>query len=262
MHRLVARAGVIPFHFILPHTRSRAILSLRAPSSLANTSRFVHPRLLSTQSSEEPDPNQKRNTENNNKEDVKAKNRSIGMWSFAAVIAALGLAYAAVPIYRLFCRATGYGGTVRTESSVGDDGSVSLSRGGGGDKGPRTAPLRPLTINFNADLSDHLPWRFKPMQHTLQIIPGEPALAFYQATNKSETAITGVATYNITPQKAGNYFVKVQCFCFDEQRLGPHESLPMPVLFYVDPAILDDPNLKDVNQLTLSYMFFRSEVQE
>jgi len=104
-----------------------------------------------------------------------------------------------------------------------------------------------------------MPWTFLPEQKEVKVIPGEPALAFYKAKNNSNEAMTGVATYNVTPQKAGAYFNKVQCFCFDEQKLGPGEEVDMPVFFFIDPEILEDPNMKGVDRITLSYTFFKTE---
>mmetsp|Transcript_1881 Transcript_1881/g.6711 ORF Transcript_1881/g.6711 Transcript_1881/m.6711 type:complete len:150 (+) Transcript_1881:554-1003(+) len=118
---------------------------------------------------------------------------------------------------------------------------------------------RPVTIQFNADVADGMPWKFKPCQREVVITPGESTLAFYNATSSSKEAITGVSTYNVSPQKAGLYFSKIQCFCFEEQRLQPGESIDMPVFFYLDPDFADDPKMADVEHITLSYTFFRVE---
>jgi len=121
------------------------------------------------------------------------------------------------------------------------------------------ATVKPIVITFNSDVSRKMPWTFLPEQKEVKVIPGEPALAFYKAKNNSNEAMTGVATYNVTPQKAGAYFNKVQCFCFDEQKLGPGEEVDMPVFFFIDPEILEDPNMKGVDRITLSYTFFKTE---
>lgn len=119
------------------------------------------------------------------------------------------------------------------------------------------AAARDLTVFFNADVSDSLPWKFTPTQRSVNIKPGESTLAFYTAKNLSDKAITGVSTYNVTPQQAGVYFNKIQCFCFEEQKLRPGEQIDMPVFFYVDPEFAIDPKLRSFNQLTLSYTFFK-----
>ena len=107
-----------------------------------------------------------------------------------------------------------------------------------------------------------MPWKFKPTQSEVKLIPGETALAFYTVTNTSDKAITGVATYNVHPPKAGLYFNKIQCFCFEEQRLQPHEEIDMPVFFFIDPEIVNDPALKNVHSITLSYTFFKTDEEE
>lgn len=119
------------------------------------------------------------------------------------------------------------------------------------------AAARDLTVLFNADVSDSLPWKFSPTQRSVNIKPGESTLAFYTAQNLSNKAITGVSTYNVTPQQAGVYFNKIQCFCFEEQKLRPGEKIDMPVFFYVDPEFATDPKLRSFDQLTLSYTFFK-----
>lgn len=119
------------------------------------------------------------------------------------------------------------------------------------------AAARDVTVHFNADVSDSLQWKFYPTQRSVQIKPGESTLAFYTAQNNSDRSITGVSTYNVTPQQAGVYFNKIQCFCFEEQKLRPGEKIDMPVFFYVDPEFATDPKLKSVNHLTLSYTFFK-----
>ncbi|CAI7778146.1 unnamed protein product, partial [Closterium sp. NIES-53] len=119
------------------------------------------------------------------------------------------------------------------------------------------APARELVIHFNADVAEGLPWRFIPTQREVRVRPGQSTLAFYTAHNKSDKPITGVSTYNVSPMKAGIYFNKIQCFCFEEQRLQPGETIDMPVFFYIDPEFATDPQMKNVNHLTLSYTFFR-----
>lgn len=151
------------------------------------------------------------------------------------------LSFASVPLYRLFCQVTGYGGTPQIVSAA-----------------PDVISDRQITIRFNSDVDPDLPWAFKPVQRTVKVRIGEERLAFYQATNQSEKTLVGTAVFNVTPLKAGLYFNKIQCFCFDEQRLKPGESAQMPVSFFIDPEMLQDPNLDEVKTITLSYTFFRA----
>jgi cytochrome c oxidase assembly protein subunit 11 len=154
----------------------------------------------------------------------------------------VGLTAAALPLYRLFCQVTGYGGTTQRAAA---------------------APERPLDqtieVRFNADVAQGLPWRFTPVEHAVTIRLGEQHLAFYRAHNSSGRPVVGTATFNVTPFKAGAYFSKIACFCFEEQTLQAGETVDMPVSFYVDPAILDDPDTRDVRAITLSYTFFERE---
>jgi cytochrome c oxidase assembly protein subunit 11 len=152
-----------------------------------------------------------------------------------------GLAFAAVPLYRVFCEVTGYGGyTQRAELA------------------PAPVPGSTIAIRFNADVNARLPWTFQPQQREMTLAIGETGLALYRAQNLSDQTIVGTATFNVTPFKAGQYFSKIECFCFREQALGPGETADLPVSFFVDPAILDDANLADVHAITLSYTFFRA----
>eukprot|EP01132_Coremiostelium_polycephalum_P002036 gene2036-2506_t len=184
------------------------------------------------------------------KEKIKReKNKNVGMVVFAVIIAVLGLSYAAVPLYRVFCRVTGFGGTVREDEES--------------QKKPRNLnrDVYPIKVSFTASTMNKIPWTFKPTQDSIEVLPGEPVLAFYRATNNMDVPIIGVATYNITPQKAGTYFTKIQCFCFDEQRIKANETIDMPVLFVIEPELLDDKNMKGVTDITLSYTFFKSNDQ-
>jgi len=267
----------------------------------------------------------------------------MAMYASSAVIGALGATYASVPLYKLFCQATGFGGTTqrvrltddqesemlkqydidqeydfekfelkeegntRTNSlsdimkrrllskldafydSVNDlfvktisspDSMVPVSEerrrmanthgNTWTDEGQlsKLASLKPhpngrlLRIHFDTSTSDILPWTFKPTQPYVKVVPGETALCFFTATNHSPYPITGVATYNVHPPKAGLYFNKIQCFCFEEQRLLPGETVDMPVFFYVDPDFEEDVNLDRCNHITLSYTFFRTDVED
>jgi cytochrome c oxidase assembly protein subunit 11 len=158
------------------------------------------------------------------------------------IVGMLGLTAAAVPLYRLFCQVTGYGGTTqRVEAPPGETSEQTMR------------------VRFNADVDPDLPWSFAPEQRQVEVRIGEQSLAYFRARNRSDHAIVGQATYNVTPFKAGPYFSKIACFCFDEQILQPGEEVDMPVSFYVDPEILRDPNTQDVHTITLSYTFFLVE---
>ena len=177
----------------------------------------------------------------------------MGAGFLAVAIGTAGLSYASVPLYRMFCQATGFGGTVKTHKGGGEEDGYDLPAD------PASLPNnRLLTISFNTDVDSSLPWSFKPVQRQVNVLAGQTALAFFEATNHSSEPIIGVATYNVAPMKAGAYFNKIQCFCFDEQRLLPGETVDMPVFFYVDPDFLDDRSLRSCSTLTLSYTFFRS----
>jgi cytochrome c oxidase assembly protein subunit 11 len=173
------------------------------------------------------------------------KNRRVVVLCSAMVAAMIGLSFAAVPLYRLFCQVTGYGGTTQVSEAPPDE-----------------IGERIVKVRFNADVDARLPWSFAPAQVEVALRVGEVGMAFYRARNLSDRPVTGTAVFNVTPLKAGQYFNKVQCFCFDEQLLQPGRSVDMPVTFFVDPAIEEDPNLDDVRTITLSYTFFRSEDEQ
>ncbi len=162
-----------------------------------------------------------------------------------AVIGAMATLTAfAVPLYEAFCRATGYGGT--TQVADGPAGRILE---------------RVITVRFNADVNSALPWRFEPAQDEMRVRLGEPALAVYTARSMADVAVTGTATFNVTPAKAGLYFTKTECFCFTEQTLTPGQRADMPVSFYIDPELAADRNLDDVTTITLSYTFFKAKRQ-
>ena len=155
-------------------------------------------------------------------------------------LAMVGLAFASVPLYRLFCQVTGFAGT--TQMAVGG-------------RAPGAVGQR-VSVRFDATVSNTLPWRFEPEQHTQTVSIGERSIAFYTAKNLSARPITGTATFNVTPTTAGQYFTKIQCFCFTEQTLQPGQEVRMPVVFYVDPRILQDPDAGRISEITLSYTFY------
>ena len=178
-------------------------------------------------------------------EALKRRNRRTALGAGAFVCGMVGLAYASVPLYDMFCRATGYGGTVQV----------------GGPAAPgaaKDAPAKQVTLRFNANTAPGLPWRFAPGQGPMQVRLGEEGMAFYQAGNSAAVPVTGVATYNVTPAMAGKYFHKTACFCFDEQTLEPGQQVDMPIAFWIDPQMARDPATRDIHTLTISYSFFRS----
>jgi cytochrome c oxidase assembly protein subunit 11 len=155
----------------------------------------------------------------------------------------VGLSFASVPLYRMFCQATGYGGTPKTEGVVR----------------PTAVTDSQVTVRFDANVNSGLPWRFQPEQRQVRLQLGEETLVHFTAANLSDQAITGIATFNVVPEKVAPYFNKLECFCFKEQTLQPGQQVSMPVLFFVDPALADDPTVRDATTITLSYTFYRTE---
>ena len=207
-------------------------------------------------------------------------------WYMAAVvIGAVGATYASVPLYKMFCQATGFGGTTQRVIFEGHDGeptafgkaftkfmkfvnpksSARVHTWTDEDAVTRLAELRPVknaklvTVRFDTTINDIMPWSFVPVQLDVKVVPGETALSFFRVTNHSNKAITGVATYNVHPPKMGLYFQKIQCFCFEEQRLLPGETVDMPVFFFIDPEMLEDPQVSYITDVTLSYTFFQTD---
>lgn len=175
------------------------------------------------------------------------KNKTTAIYIIALITVVLGGSYAAVPLYRIFCQASGLGGTVQQVDA------------GEKIKNMTAKKERLVTVRFNADKSATMQWSFKPQQPEVKVYPGETALAFYTAKNPTDVPITGISTYNVIPFEAGQYFNKIQCFCFEEQRLNPHEKVDMPVFFYIDPEFLEDPALYKVDTIILSYTFFQAK---
>ena len=172
---------------------------------------------------------------------MKRSNTLIAGGLAALILGMAGMSFAAVPLYRIFCEATGYGGTPQLRGAAGPG-----------------ATGRTMLVRFNATTSPTLPWRFTPGEQSVTVKLGEDRMAFYVGRNLAPQAVTGMATYNVTPEKAGRYFHKTQCFCFDEQTLTPGQEMNFPLSFWVDPAIATDPDTRDVTTITLSYTFFRS----
>lgn len=168
-------------------------------------------------------------------------NCGVVLYCLVALLTMGALTWAAVPLYRIFCQVTGYGGTpMRAE------------------KAPDTALNRTITIRFDANVAPGMPWEFQPAQRTIEVKIGENALAFYKAHNTSAETIKGTASYNVSPDAAGAYFGKIECFCFTEQTLSPGESVDMPLSFFVDPSILADRDASAIKEITLSYTFYQS----
>ena len=164
------------------------------------------------------------------------------MLAILAVVVAgmVGLAYASVPLYQLFCQVTGYGGTTQ----------VALSQA------EAVVADHPVKVRFDANISRDLNWRFEAVDAPVTLNPGEEVVINYRATNLGDAPSTGTSTYNVTPVKVGPHFMKIDCFCFIEQTLQPGESVLMPVRFYIDPEIVADSNTSDVDEIILSYTFF------
>ena len=176
---------------------------------------------------------------------VKRRNGVMLAGLFGVVFGMVGLSFAAVPLYDLFCRVTGFGGTTQV-GAVDEIGGIDVLD-------------RTVTVRFTSSVDRALTWDFQPETRSVDIRIGEPSIVFYTAENTGSEPVAGTAVYNVAPVKTGLYFVKVQCFCFDEQILMPGERVEMPVYFYVDPALADDPNLDDIGEITLSYTFFETD---
>ncbi|SJZ31857.1 cytochrome c oxidase assembly protein subunit 11 [Enhydrobacter aerosaccus] len=166
-------------------------------------------------------------------------------WTMVAIVGGmLGMAYAAVPLYQAFCKATGFAGTPLVAQS--DDHPVIA---------------RTMTVRFDTNTDSNMPWRFEPEQREVKVHLGEQKLVYFRATNLSQRPIVGTATYNVTPESSAKWFNKIQCFCFTEQLLRPGQSVDMPVLFFIDPDMDQDRRYDDVRTVTLSYTFYESKTE-
>ncbi len=172
---------------------------------------------------------------------LRRRNGATVLLLISVVAGMVGLSFASVPLYRLFCQATGLGGTTQRAETA-----------------PPKAAEALVTVRFDAETARDLGWEFRPLQKAITVHPGEQHQVFYRFANRTTAPLTGSATYNVTPAKAGIYFDKLQCFCFSEQHLAPGESVDMAVVFFVDPDILTDPNTSEVRTITLSYTMFRA----
>jgi cytochrome c oxidase assembly protein subunit 11 len=175
---------------------------------------------------------------------IASRNNRTAAYAALFGLAMLALAFASVPLYRLFCQVTGYGGTTQRVEQA------SATVGGA-----------PINVRFDANVNG-LPWKFEPVQAKVRVVPGEQVQVMYRATNYSAEATTGTATFNVSPGQTGKYFNKMQCFCFTEQTLKPGESIDMPVLFYVDPKLRTDEDTQRLDEITLSYTFYPVETPQ
>ncbi|SNB65118.1 cytochrome c oxidase assembly protein subunit 11 [Arboricoccus pini] len=172
--------------------------------------------------------------------EVARKNRRVALVGVGIVAGMTALTAYSPTLYSMFCRVTGYGGTTQVAKAA--PGSAAANH--------------TVAVSFDASVQPDLPWRFRPVQRRVTVALGEEKLAFYEAKNMSDQPIVGQAVYNVAPDKAGLYFSKIQCFCFSEQTLEPGQDVQMPVSFFVDPAMLDDPDASDIRDITLSYTFY------
>lgn len=171
----------------------------------------------------------------------KSRHRPVVLLLAGLVAGMTGLAFAAVPLYRLFCQATGYGGVPQRA-----------------EQAPHEILDRTIRVRFDANVDRALPWSFAPVERVVEVKIGETALAFFKASNNSSGPVTGTAVFNVVPELAARYFTKVECFCFKEQTLQPGASIEMPVTFFVDPKIVEDGDTKSIGEITLSYTFYRT----
>jgi cytochrome c oxidase assembly protein subunit 11 len=163
--------------------------------------------------------------------------------SCAGLVAVMvGLSFAAVPLYRLFCQVTGYGGVPQRAESA-----------------PEEVRDRTIRIRFDANVDRALPWAFEPVERVIEVRIGETALAFFKASNESSAPVTGTAIFNVSPELAARYFAKIECFCFTQQTLAAGASIEMPVSFFIDPKLVEDEDTKNLSEITLSYTFYRDD---
>lgn len=179
------------------------------------------------------------------------RNRTAGYYAASVCVGFLALSFTAVPLYRAFCQRTGFGGIPITDSTQFTP-----------DKLIPVDTNKRIRIQFTCQSSGVLPWKFKPLQREVYVVPGETALAFYRAKNVSKDDIIGMATYSVTPDHVAPYFNKIQCFCFEEQRLAAGEEVDMPVFFFIDPEFAKDPAMRNIDDVVLHYSFFKSNYSD
>jgi len=174
--------------------------------------------------------------------DPKSQHGIVALSLVALVAGMVGLSFASVPLYRLYCQVTGYGGVPQRA-----------------DRAPGQVLDRTIRIRFDGNVDGALPWTFAPVQQTMDVKIGETALAFFKASNNSSTPVSGRAVFNVAPELGGRYFTKIECFCFKQQTLAPGQTVEMPVTFFIDPKIVEDDDTKSISEITLSYTFYRSD---
>jgi cytochrome c oxidase assembly protein subunit 11 len=174
--------------------------------------------------------------------DIQRKMHRTAFACAGIVVGMVGLAYASVPLYDLFCKVTGFGGTPIVRDANNSD-----------------VMNRTVTVRFDSNVAPGLSWRFSPEKPDVKVKLGETTTVYYKVTNTGSTPATGIATYNVQPDLAGTYFSKLECFCFTEQTLQPGETLESAVVFYVDPRLVEDSDVKDITSITLSYTYFPSK---
>ncbi|XP_003738904.1 cytochrome c oxidase assembly protein COX11, mitochondrial [Galendromus occidentalis] len=217
-------------------------MCLRALGRLSTQCLLKHPKVLIT----------KRISRTISDKRAVIGNRTAVYYTTSLVLVVGGLSYAAVPLYRIYCQAAGTGGQAAFLGPSTEDAGSKVET-------MTAVKHRTITVSFQADTASGMRWNFKPQQSSVRLRPGETVLAFYSAKNPFDKPVDGIATYNVMPFEAGKYFNKIQCFCFEEQRLNPGEEVDMPVFFYIDPEYAEDPKMENVDQITLSYTFFESK---
>lgn len=207
----------------------------------------IKPRVFQSSRSDDELREQYHRIRKEREEKARLRNRSAAYYSASLGVVFLALAFVAVPVYRAICQRTGWGGIPITDSTkLSPDKVIPV------DTGKR------LRVQFTCQSSGILPWKFTPLQREVYIVPGETALAFYRAKNMSKEDIIGMATYTVTPDHVAPYFNKIQCFCFEEQRLSAGEEVDMPVFFFIDPEFAKDPQMKNIEDIVLHYSFFKA----
>jgi len=175
------------------------------------------------------------------------RNHRVALIALGVALFMLGLGFASVPLYRIFCQVTGFGGTTQRASQS--------------EAARVRATTRRISVRFDGNVEAGMPWQFGPDQVREDLLIGSRQLAFFHASNRSNRAITGIASFNVQPAQAGLYFKKIQCFCFNQQTLQPGQTVTMPVNYFIDPAILQDPETRNIDEITLSYTFHISADQ-
>ncbi|UZJ53262.1 hypothetical protein CBS101457_002582 [Exobasidium rhododendri] len=244
----LSRVGLGPSHALRQGNKCRRYISTSIPRLAVERA----PPPQSTRVDKQAEAIKRRH------ESYKLRNRSLLIYTTSVFLLVVGGTYAAVPLYRAFCSATGFSGAP----------IVGLGKFAPSELFPQyfdrvsNRATRRIRVTFNADHSEALPWTFKPSQSEMFVLPGETALAFFQAKNKGDRDITGIATYNVSPDKIAPYFAKIECFCFDEQKLLAGEDVDLPVFFFIDKEMLEDPSARDVREVVLSYSFFGAKRNE